>query len=353
MHCWTRTFARSCFSDHAARVFEKWLRARLSRPAWLAEWLARLLIGIVPVVAAFVWPFARPSRPVKVWAAMYVAALVLVLWSTRQQFRKLDESEHAVDALVAPESLNDLLDEKRRWRNVQLLAAPLVPVLFAGVVDWIWRGSRLDIAWLVTVGWTVFWIVGSFWGTRGSLWRIAKRLRDLPNLKLVRHAPARTPGLQVLRGFADQFWKRLSLVIVMITAPLAWGTILAINHHPAHAAIHHHSAHAGILLAIDLITFLGLVVWLAQGAYPADQKLTAIARNARDGTLNELRAHLPKTAHELVTPEGQRAINLYDQIAHEPVDVDRRWRWIGLIASLAPTLAAIATVLSTAPQIHL
>jgi hypothetical protein len=354
-HGGTQAFADSCILERADRSVERWLQRAQSvsyfgfrprAPAWLTVWLARLIISAAPLLTVFLWAFVAPSWESLVWTAMYMAILAFAIWSTRDSFDKLDRVEGEIDSLVAPDTMEHLLAPPEEWRSPVplLLGLSAVPAAFACAVDWLWRGEPADPTWYATVAWTTFWCLTSFWGTRGGIRGIAQNLHDRPRLNLIRHAPSRTPGLEQLRAMVARLWKRSALIIAVLTAPLCWGPFLAMQKH--HALTY-------ALLAVDTVTLIFLGAWLARGAYPADRNLVAIAASAKAQLLAELNRELPKTAADLMKPAGQRAINLYDQIAHESPQVDRRSRWFGILATLAPTIIGIGKALSSAVHLHL
>jgi hypothetical protein len=160
-----------------------------------------------------------------------------------------------------------------------------------------------------------------------------------PHLYLVQHAPGRTPGVEQLRSVLARLAVRCGVIIALVTIPLGWATFLSSNRH--RGSIY-------LLIVVDLLVLLGLTAWLAWAANHTDGTLRAIARSARDTMLGDLRRLLPRDAREMVTADGQRAVDLYEQIASEPLGrVGRKSRLVAVIGTLTPTVVGLVKALST------
>ncbi len=130
----------------------------------------------------------------------------------------------------------------------------------------------------------------------------------------------------------------------LVTIPLGWETFLAINEHRASAYL---------LLAIDSVVLVALCAWLAWDAYHIDSKLARVTRAARDSTLRDLSRLLPGDARQMVTSGGQRAIDLYDRVANEPLGgIGRASRLITIAGTLAPTIIRLVTAISVVVHVH-
>jgi hypothetical protein len=336
----TAVLAASCFSDRAARRLECWLPTTGDAGSF-ATWGARLVLGLAPWLTAPLWLIAAPSVPSLTWTFIFTAVTVFILWSTRDTITRLERIEPSIDSMLGGRGrLRGLVETAAPVRSpvLRLLAFAVIASGIAYAIDQPWRGPT-DFTWFFAAGWSVFWSFGTNVGTKAGVGEVAAALKSATNLDLLQHAPARTPGIEQLRSLVARLAVRCSLLIALVTIPLGWGTFVMSNEHRASAYV---------LVAIDLVVLLGLAAWLAWGAFRTDGTLTAIARSARDGTLADLSRLLPRDAYDMVKLDGQRAIEIYEQVATEPLGrVGRKSQLITVAATLVPTIVGLAKAVSS------
>jgi hypothetical protein len=290
---------------------------------------------LIPIHHASSW---RAYVWMAIGAALTTAMLITSPWAWRRVCELADPIDRMLEGSGAPHE--EYVETVRRrlglgWSHYLLCGAGAAVGLFGAYMS-----SRSLPRGTIGGGYYVDSAMLGFFGADSVRWMLriplilVWPLTGIRSLRVVMHSPTTTPAIREMAQLSAETALRAGLGLFLLGIPLLW-VILAAKTGDTHVlvelALAPLAASAGVVLYVSFVPQL----WLAQ-----------IVGTQRDRLLDELARELPEQgAANLLSPNTEKAMNLYDQIAATSTETAEARavakRAVGALTVLLPQLIAV------------